>query len=403
MTAGDREGASQRAPASEERTERGAGPSIGRTLLVTNDFPPRAGGIQQFVHNLAVRRPPGSLVVYASRWKGWEKFDAEQPFPVIREETTVLLPTPAVAARAAQIAGEHGCDRVWFGAAAPLGLLATGLRERAGIERAVALTHGHEVGWAALPGARGMLRRVARGLDVVTYLGEYTRVRLALALGDLTTLERLAPGVDTDAFHPEVDGSQVRAEHGLADRPVVVCVSRLVPRKGQDTLVRALPAIRRRVPDAALLLVGGGPYRADLQRLAAANGVAEHVVLTGGVPWARLPAHYAAGDVFAMPCRTRRAGLDVEGLGIVYLEASATGLPVVAGDSGGAPDAVRPEETGYVVPGRDVDALADRVSTLLGDPALARRMGETGRRWVEDQWQWDTQAARLGSLLDSRP
>ena len=370
-----------------------------KTLLVTNDFPPRAGGIQQFVHNLAVRHPPGSLVVYASRWKGWEKFDAEQPFPVIREDTTVLLPTPAVAARTAQIAREHGCDRVWFGAAAPLGLLAAGLRERAGIERALALTHGHEVGWAALPGARGMLRRVARGLDVVTYLGEYTRVRLARALGDLTTLERLAPGVDTDAFHPDVDGSQVRAEHGLADRPVVVCVSRLVPRKGQDTLVRALPAIRRRVPEAALLLVGGGPYRADLQRLAAANGVAEHVVLTGGVPWARLPAHYAAGDVFAMPCRTRRAGLDVEGLGIVYLEASATGLPVVAGDSGGAPDAVRPDETGYVVPGRDADALADRVSTLLGDPALARRMGETGRRWVEDQWQWDTQAARLSTLL----
>jgi phosphatidylinositol alpha-1,6-mannosyltransferase len=398
---GDSEGASQRAPASEERTERGAGQrsSAGRTLLITNDFPPRTGGIQQFVHNLAVRQPPGSLVVYASRWNGWEKFDADQPFPVIREETSVLLPTAAVAKRAAEIAREHGCDRVWFGAAAPLGLLAQGLRERAGITRAVALTHGHEVGWAALPGARGMLRRIGRGVDVVTYLGEYTRVRLARALGDLTTLERLAPGVDTDAFSPQVDGAQVRAEHGLADRPVVVCVSRLVPRKGQDTLIKALPAIRRRIPDAALLLVGGGPYRSVLERLAAEHGVSDHVVCTGSVPWPRLPAYYAAGDVFAMPCRTRRGGLDVEGLGIVYLEASATGLPVVAGDSGGAPDAVRVGETGYVVPGRDAGALADQIASLLGDPAHARRIGTAGREWVEAQWRWDTQGARLTSLL----
>jgi phosphatidylinositol alpha-1,6-mannosyltransferase len=372
----------------------------GRTLLITNDFPPRAGGIQQFVYNLAVRSAPGSLVAYASRWKDWEKFDAEAPFPVIREDTSVLLPTAAVARRAAEIAREHGCDRVWFGAAAPLGLLAPGLRERAGITRAVALTHGHEVGWAALPGARGMLRRIGRGVDVVTYLGEYTRVRLARVLGDTTTLERLAPGVDTDAFNPDCDRDQVRAELGMTDRPVVVCVSRLVPRKGQDTLIRALPAIRRRVPDAALLLVGGGPYRPTLQRLAEEHGVADHVVFSGGVPWARLPAHYAAGDVFAMPCRTRRGGLDVEGLGIVYLEASSTGLPVVAGDSGGAPDAVRPDETGYVVPGRDVGALAERVAALLADRALARRMGAAGRRWVEEQWRWDTQAARLAALLD---
>ncbi|MGE5826986.1 MAG: alpha-(1-2)-phosphatidylinositol mannosyltransferase, partial [Micromonosporaceae bacterium] len=149
---------------------------MSRTLLITNDFPPRPGGIQQFVHNLAVRQPAGSLVVYASRWRGWDKFDADQPFPVIREDTTVLLPTRAVARRAAEIARRHGCDTVWFGAAAPLGLLAAGLRERASITRAVGLTHGHEVGWAALPGARELLRRIARGVDVLTYLTEYQRV-----------------------------------------------------------------------------------------------------------------------------------------------------------------------------------------------------------------------------------
>jgi phosphatidylinositol alpha-1,6-mannosyltransferase len=370
-----------------------------RTLLVTNDFPPRPGGIQQFVHNLAVRQPKESLVVYCSRWRGWEDFDAAQPFPVIREHTSVLLPTPQVAKRAAEIAISYDCDRVWFGAAAPLGLLAGGLKARTGITRALALTHGHEAGWAALPGARGLLRRIARAVDVVTYLGEYFAVRLGRSIGELTTLERLAPGVDVDAFSPEVSGAEVRAALGLSDRPVVVCVSRLVPRKGQDLLIRALPAIRRRVPDAALLLVSGGPHRSRLEEMATENGVRGDVMFTGSVPWSELPSYYAAGDVFAMPCRTRRGGLDVEGLGIVYLEASATGLPVVAGDSGGAPDAVLEGRTGFVVPGREVAATADRVATLLADPALRRRFGEAGRAWVEAEWRWDTQADRLAALL----
>jgi phosphatidylinositol alpha-1,6-mannosyltransferase len=372
---------------------------VTRTLLVTNDFPPRPGGIQQFVHNLAVRQPPGSLVVYASSWRGAAKFDADQPFDVVREPTSVLLPTPAVARRAAEIARRYGCTTAWFGAAAPLGLLTRGLRQRAGIARAVALTHGHEAGWAALPGARSLLRRIGRDVDVVTYLGEYFRTRLGRVLGDVTTLERLAPGVDTDAFTPAVSGAAVRARYGLTDRPVVVCVSRLVARKGQDTLIRAWPLVQRRVPDAALLLVSGGPYRSTLERLAGSLGVRRDVVFTGSVPWAELPAHFAAGDVYAMPCRTRRGGLDVEGLGIVYLEASACGLPVVAGDSGGAPDAVREGETGYVVPGRDIGAVAERIGVLLADPALAARLGAAGRAWVEAQWRWDTTATRLTHLL----
>ncbi|GAA0728217.1 glycosyltransferase family 4 protein [Dactylosporangium roseum] len=370
-----------------------------KSLLITNDFPPRPGGIQQFVHNLAVRQPRDEVVVYASTWKGADKFDAEQPFEVVRESTGMLLPTPSVARRAAELARAHGCDTVWFGAAAPLGLLAEGLRRRAGIRRAVALTHGHEVGWAALPGARSLLRRIGRGADVVTYLGEYTRVRLARVLDDRTSLERLAPGVDVDAYTPSVDGGIVRWRHGLTDRPVIVCVSRLVPRKGQDVLIRALTRVRRTVPDAALLVVSGGPYRKTLERLARDAGLERHVVFTGAVSWAELPAHFAAGDVFAMPCRTRRGGLDVEGLGIVYLEASATGLPVVAGNSGGAPDAVRDGETGFVVDGRDVHAVADRLTQLLAEPALATSMGAAGRSWVESDWRWDTQAARLHALL----
>jgi phosphatidylinositol alpha-1,6-mannosyltransferase len=368
-----------------------------RTLLVTNDFPPRPGGIQQFVHNLALRLPPDEVVVYASSWKGSAAFDAVQPFEVVRDATSMLLPTPAVARRAQRLARARGCDRVLFGATAPLGLLAHGLRERAGIQRAVGLTHGHEAGWAALPGSRAALRRIARGCDVVTYLGEYFRRRLEPAIGSLTSLRRLAPGVDVDAYHPGVDGTEVRKRHGLVDRPVVVCVSRLVPRKGQDTLVRAMAHLLKVVPDAALLIVGGGPRRAALERLARERGVGDAVVITGGVAWEELPAHYAAGNVFAMPCRTRWTGLDVEGLGIVYLEASATGLPVVAGDSGGAPDAVLDGETGYVV--GDLTALVARLAELLTEPALAERLGAAGRAWIEREWRWELQAQRLRELL----
>jgi phosphatidylinositol alpha-1,6-mannosyltransferase len=377
---------------------------MSRTLLVTNDFPPRSGGIQQFVHNLAVRQPADSLVVYASTWPSGDrgpaaKFDADQPFEVVREDTGMLLPTPAVARRAAQLARSRDCDVVWFGAAAPLGLLAGGLRRRAGIARAVAQTHGHEAGWAALPGARGLLRRIGDGVDVVTYLGDYFQSRLAPVLAGRAELVQLAPGVDTEAFHPDLDGGPVRARYGLAGRPVIVCVSRLVPRKGQDMLIRALPEVRRRVPDAALLIVSGGPYGDSLRRLARDTGVADHVVFTGEVAWPEVPLHFAAGDVFAMPCRTRRRGLDVEGLGMVYLEASAVGLPVLAGDSGGAPDAVRDGQTGLVVDGRDVAAIADRLAMLLADEPLRRRMGEAGRAWVDAHWRWDILAERMGRLL----
>ncbi|MDA4890993.1 glycosyltransferase family 4 protein [Streptomyces sp. MS2A] len=378
-----------------------------KTLIVTNDFPPRPGGIQAFLHNMALRLDPERLVVYASTWKrsreGVEAtaaFDAGQPFTVVRDRTTMLLPTPGATRRAVGLLREHGCTSVWFGAAAPLGLMAPALR-RAGAERLVATTHGHEAGWAQLPAARRLLRRIGESTDTITYLGEYTRSRIAGALTPeaAARMVQLPPGVDEKTFHPASGGEEVRARLGLTDRPVVVCVSRLVPRKGQDTLIRAMPRILAAEPDAVLLIVGGGPYEKDLRRLAAETGVAASVHFTGPVPWSELPAHYGAGDVFAMPCRTRRGGLDVEGLGIVYLEASATGLPVVAGDSGGAPDAVLDGETGWVVGGNDPNASADRITTLLADPELRRRMGERGRAWVEEKWRWDLLAEHLKALL----
>ncbi|GHA84761.1 glycosyl transferase family 1 [Streptomyces chryseus] len=385
--------------------------AMDKTLIVTNDFPPRPGGIQAFLHNMALRLDPERVVVYASTWKRGSEgaeataaFDAEQPFTVVRDPTTMLLPTPRVTRRATALLREHGCASVWFGAAAPLGLMAPALRA-AGARRIVATTHGHEAGWAQLPASRQLLRRIGEGTDTITYLGEYTRSRIAAALTPRAAarMVQLPPGVDEKTFHPGSGGDAVRERLGLADRPVVVCVSRLVPRKGQDTLILAMPRVLREVPDAVLLVVGGGPYAGELRKLAAETGVADSVRFTGPVPWAELPAHFGAGDVFAMPCRTRRGGLDVEGLGIVYLEASATGLPVVAGDSGGAPDAVLDGESGWVVRGAPAavaaDASADRIVTLLQDPELRRRMGERGRQWVEEKWRWDLLAEKLKTLL----
>ena len=302
---------------------------------------------------------------------------------------------------------EHACDTVLFGAAAPLGLLAPGLR-RAGARRIVALTHGHEAGWAALPGARALLRRIGEQTDVLTYLGEYVRVRLAKAVTPAAAarMVRLAPGVDNEAFRPGAGGAAIRERYGIAaDAPVVLCVSRMVRRKGQDSLIRAWPAVLAGLPARpgaarpVLLLVGDGPDAGRLRRLAGRLRVAGSVVFTGPVLWEDLPAYYDAGNVFAMPCRTRRAGLDVEGLGIVYLEASAAGLPVVGGDSGGAPDAILPGETGYVVGGRDAAALTSRLIELLADPDGAATMGEKGLAWVDREWRWDLVAKRLAEVL----
>ncbi|MDQ6658111.1 MAG: glycosyltransferase family 4 protein [Actinomycetota bacterium] len=371
-----------------------------RTLLVTNDFPPRAGGIQSSLHAIAQRLPPTELVVYAPAWDGAADFDAQQPFTVVRHPTSLMLPTPAVAGRAAALLADHRLTGVWFGAAAPLALLAPYLR-RHGAERIVACTHGHEVGWSMLPGSRQALRAIGNGTDVLTFVSRYARQRFAAAFGANAALEYLPPGVDTDRFRPDLVARQrIRARFGLSEKPVIVCVSRLVARKGQDQLITALPAIRRASPGAMLLIVGGGPDADRLRRLAATHGVQDSVLFTGAVPADEVPAHFLAGDLFAMPCRTRGGGLDVEGLGIVFLEASACGLPVVAGDSGGAPEAVRQHSTGLVVDGTDREAIAAACIRVLGDAELRWDWGAAGRHWVQRDWNWQRSADRMVELLD---
>ncbi|MGH2794083.1 MAG: glycosyltransferase family 4 protein [Actinomycetota bacterium] len=364
-----------------------------RVLLVTNDFPPRVGGIQNYLWNIYSRFDPSDVAVLAPAFPGDVAYDRSQPFAIHRWPGRVYWPTPALKRRIRELAKDHRADAVAFGAVLPMNAIDPGVPT-------IIHTHGFEVAWARVPGLVQMLRKIGARARLVTVVSEYTRRFIVRALGSDVPVELLRTGVDLERFNPGADGSEVRKRHGLAGKPVVAHVSRLVARKGQDVLIRAMPLVRREVPDATALIVGGGSDEARLRRLAFQNGVTGAVAFAGEVGEDALAAHYAAGDVFAMPCRSRWADLEVEGLGLVYLEAQACARPAIAGDSGGAPEAVVPGETGFVVPGRDHRALAERLTELLGDPSRARAMGEAGRRFVEANHRWDDVVARYRSMLD---
>jgi phosphatidylinositol alpha-1,6-mannosyltransferase len=300
------------------------------------------------------------------------------------------------------------CETVWITSGVPLGAMAPVARA-AGARRIVVSTHGLEAGWASMPGVRQCLRMVSRSADVVTYLGDYTHRALIPAVAPGVRLVQLTGGVDAARFAAHPGGPGIRDRHGLHGRPVVVTVSRLVPRKGQDTLLRAWPQLRRCHPGAALVVIGEGYYKPALTRLSRRLGVADDVHFVGAVSDEELPAYLAAADVFAMPCRTQLGGMLLEGLGLITLEASASGLPVVVGRSGGAPDAVIHGETGLVldvgavVVGDAVRSLTQALDRLLADDALRKAMGSAGRDWVQARWSWDTMSDTLISQLVGPP
>jgi phosphatidylinositol alpha-1,6-mannosyltransferase len=375
---------------------------MGRTLVITNDFPPRPGGIQTFGYEIVRRFEPDSVTVLTSDWEGAVEFDAAQDFKVIRASTKTLLPSKSTLAMAREIVVSENITRVLFGAAAPLGLLASPLR-KLGVKNIVGMTQGHETGWAMTPGTRQALRKIGNNTDYLTYISEYTHQKIAKALSPQAAarMRRIVPGVNITEFSPanSSSGNELRAELGWTDRPVIVCVSRLMARKGQDELIRTLPMVQKTSPMASLIIVGEGPYRKDLESLIKKFGLEKFVHLTGKVSQSDLSKWYAAGDIFAMPCRTRMGGWDVEGLGIVFLEGSATGLPVVVGDSGGAIDAVLDGETGFLVDGSNTNEIAQRISYLISNPDVAKKMGEAGRNWVTQEWTWDKNFKRLDGLL----
>jgi len=378
--------------------------SDSKILCITNDFGPRAGGIETFVIGLIERLPKNSVIVYTSSQPDSAAFDRawmdNYGVRVIRDKSKVLLPTPRVASVVRKILRHESIGTVFFGAAAPLGLLSHGLR-RAGAKRIVALTHGHEVWWAKVWPFSWAMRRIGSGVDNLTYLGDFTRTQISRALTDsaASAMVKIAPGIDTDHFAPRADAKALRAELGLTEKKVIVSVGRLVHRKGQDTLVESMPQILSQIPDAHLLFIGEGPYKEYLVKRAAELKVSDAITFIGRIQYAELPRYICVGDIFAMPSRSRLAGLEVEGLGIVYLEASACGLAVVGGKSGGAPDAVLEGETGFAVDGTSTNVVAEAVVTLFKNPERASQMGARGRQWIIDEWRWEIWAKKFAQLL----
>ena len=376
---------------------------IRKILLVTNDFGPRSGGIETFILGLLEKLDGSQISIYTSAQPGDGEFDEELArkfkLAIYRDKSKILLPSPRVIREVKRVMKLHGSQIVWFGSAAPLGLMATNLR-KAGARRIVGLTHGHEVWWAKLFPFNLAIRKIGNSFDALTFLGSFTKDAMKSAIGKRAELIQVAPGISTSLFKPGQKPAALMAKYQIEDRPTLICVGRLVHRKGQDKLIAAMPKIKEAIPNAQLLFVGSGPRAEYLQIAITKLDLAEDIKLLGRVKYEELPAHFLLGDVFVMPSRSRLFGLEVEGLGIVYLEASASGLPVIAGDSGGAPDAVIPNKTGLLVDGRDTESIATACIKLLSNPTLAKEFGKNGRQWTVSTWSWDIWGEKFAKVLE---
>jgi phosphatidylinositol alpha-1,6-mannosyltransferase len=347
-----------------------------RVLLITNDYPPKPGGIQQYLGNL--------VAAFGEEVRVAAPADEGDDPRVVRHERTFLWPTRPVRDWLKVQIADFGPDVMLFGAPHPLALAGPALREATGVPYAV-ICHGAEVTIpAAVPGLRRMLRRPLRRADTVFGVSRFTCGRVERLAG--RPVRYLGAGVEA-AFTPGEPPPS----------PVVGCVSRFVPRKGQRRVLRAVARLRDEGRDLSVLLVGKGRDEEDLRRLAARLRVPTRLEVA--VPWARLPGLYREMTVFAMPCRSRWFGLEVEGLGLVFLEAAAAGLPVLAGDSGGSPETVIPGVTGFIV--ADDEALDEGLRLLLDDPTRSGEMGRAGRERVLAEYSWEAVAGRLAAGLEA--
>jgi phosphatidylinositol alpha-1,6-mannosyltransferase len=366
-------------------------------LLVTNDFPPKIGGIQSLLWEWWRRLPPESFTVLTSPYDGTEAFDAQQPFRVVRTREPVLLPHPWMVRQIDDLVRETGADLVVLDPAVPLGLVGPSLSVPYDL-----VLHGAEVTVPGrLPGAKQALAYTLVRARHIIAAGGYPAAEAVHAAGRELPVTVVPCGVDPDRFRPLSDDERraARQHFGIpTDAEVVVAVSRLVPRKGFDTAIRAVARLKRQRPDLLLVVAGGGRDQKRLQHLA--DELDAPVRFLGRVPNEDLPPLFGCGDVFAMLCRNRWGGLEQEGFGIVFVEAAACGVPQVAGNSGGAAEAVTDGETGFVIDDpEDVQAVADALRTLLDDDALRQRMGERSRQRVLDEFAYDVLAARLGATL----
>jgi phosphatidylinositol alpha-1,6-mannosyltransferase len=365
------------------------------SLLVTNDFPPKVGGIQSYLWELWRRLPPAETTVMTTSYSGDRAWDAQQAFRMVRRRETVLLPSARLARDVDALADEIGADVIFVDPALPLGWMIP----RLVAAPVVVVVHGAEV---TLPGrlpTRPLLARVLRAAAGVVAAGGYPLAEAEHAARAAVLALVVPPGIDTGRFRPARDAAEraaARAHLGLpVDARIVLGASRLVPRKGFDVLIDALGALPS---DVVVAIVGGGRDRARLEKRASARGVADRVRFLGRVSEEDLPVAHRAADVFAMLCRDRWAGLEAEGFGIVFLEAGASGLACVAGRSGGSHEAVLDGETGYVVEPRAVGVVAARLRELLDDPTRRARLGAAARARAESEWSYDRRVEPLARL-----
>jgi phosphatidylinositol alpha-1,6-mannosyltransferase len=366
-------------------------------LLVTNDFPPKIGGIQSLLWEWWRRLPPDSFAVLTSPYEGADAFDAAQPYRIERTREPVLLPHPWMVKQVDDLVRDFGADLVVLDPAVPLGLIGPSLAVPYDL-----VLHGAEVTVPGrIPGAKQALAYTLRRARHIIAAGGYPAAEAVHAAGRELPVTVVPCGVDPERFRPLSDEERAatRAGFGIpADAELIVAISRLVPRKGFDTVIRAVARLKRIRPDVLLVVAGGGRDEDRLQRLAIELDAP--VRFLGRVPNAELPPLYGCADVFAMLCRNRWGGLEQEGFGIVFVEAAACGVPQVAGNSGGAAEAVADGETGFVIDDpEDVQAVVDAFTTLLDDDDLRRTMGERSRQRALDEFAYDVLARRLGDTL----
>jgi phosphatidyl-myo-inositol dimannoside synthase len=373
---------------------------VTRHLLVTNDFPPKIGGIQSYLWELWRRLPPDDVTVLTTPQADDDLFDRNQPFRIERIREPVLLPHPGLVRRVERLAAEVDAKAVVIDPAIPLGLIGPSLD----LPYAVVL-HGSEVTVPGrLPGTRSLLARVVEGASMLIAAGGYPLAEAQRVSEKLPPIAQIPPGVDTTRFCPlaPIERASTRARLGLpAGGPLVLSVSRLVPRKGMDTLIEAAARLARsgRHPNLTVAIAGSGRDRARLER--AIHKSDAPVRLLGRVSSPDLPGLYACADVFALCCRSRWGGLEQEGFGIVLLEAAAAGIPSVAGETGGVAEAVVDNETGFVIQNpSDVVGVADAIDRLISDPALASRQGQAARHRAETEFAYDVLVKRLADAID---
>ena len=372
---------------------------MARHLLVTNDFPPKIGGIQNYLWELWRRLPPDEVVVYSTPHADADAFDAAQPFTVIRSREPWLLPHPLLARRVDQLAADCDAQLVILDPAVPVGLIGPHLNLRYGV-----VLHGAEVTIPGrIPGVRSLLNRVLDGAVGVIAAGGYPAQQGERSLGHSLPVSIIPPGVDTGRFVPLDQHSKQAARSALGlptEGPLVVSVSRLVPRKGMDTLIEASVAIRRTHPEVCVAIAGGGRDQRRLSSLIAKLDAP--VKLLGRVETDELSLLYGCGDVFTMLCRSRWGGLEQEGFGIVFMEAAAAGVAQVAGRSGGAHEAVAHGETGLIVDDpTDARAAAGAISELLDDDERRGAMAQAGRARAEQEFSYDILASRLATAINT--